>query len=271
MFNSLIIKKILPIVIVFALVLPIIFVFSLISKVWAQTSTSTNYKIQSSDINAGGTENQTSTNYRMSETIGGIATGISTSTLYSLKAGYRQMEDYYITLSSPSNVSLSPSISGMTGNLGTPSSGEVTWNVATDNPAGFSMSLKSSDSPALKLNSANYFSDYEPDASGTPDFEWSSPSSSEAYFGFTVEPETSEDTVQLFKDDGADCNAGGNNTADRCWFSFNGSSDITVINRTGRTDKNGEDEKIKLQAESNEKMLESGTYQTTITVTAVAN
>ena len=272
MFDSLT-KKILPAIIIFALILSSISVFVFIPKSTLGMSTSTNYKITSSDINVGGTENQTSTNYKMSETIGGFATGISESTLYKLKAGYRQMSaDYYLAISSPSDISLSPSIPGMTGNLGSPSTGEVTWNVITDNPAGFSKSIKATTTPSLRLDDNNYFSDYSPSNPVVPDFLWTSPTSSEAYFGFTVEPATVADTVQSFRDDGAaNCNTGSNNTSDRCWFGLNGTSDITIINRTSRTDELGENEKIKFRAESNAKFLRSGDYQAIITVTVVAN
>ena len=61
--------------------------------------TSTKYKIISSDINAGGRDDQTSTTYKMQDTIGGIATGISDSALYKLMAGYRTVDDLSISFS----------------------------------------------------------------------------------------------------------------------------------------------------------------------------
>ncbi len=67
----------------------------------AQGMTSTNYKIISSDINAGGRDDQTSAagGYKMVDTIGGIATGISDSALYKLMAGYRTIDDLSISFS----------------------------------------------------------------------------------------------------------------------------------------------------------------------------
>jgi len=67
----------------------------------AQGMTSAKYKIISSDINAGGRDDQTSAagGYKMVDTIGGIATGISESALYKLMAGYRTLDDLTISFS----------------------------------------------------------------------------------------------------------------------------------------------------------------------------
>gem|GEM_PF-351579 len=51
--------------------------------------TSTNYLINWDSINSGGDDVSSSTNYRLRDTVGEQATGFSTSTLYSLSAGYR--------------------------------------------------------------------------------------------------------------------------------------------------------------------------------------
>ncbi|MDD5438369.1 MAG: hypothetical protein PHC70_04450 [Patescibacteria group bacterium] len=61
--------------------------------------TSTNFEVRSDSINSGGNDNSTSTNYRLRDTIGEQATGLSTSTNYTLSAGYRQSDDYQPTLS----------------------------------------------------------------------------------------------------------------------------------------------------------------------------
>ena len=176
-----------------------------------------------------------------------------------------------ISISSPADTSLTPSISGMTGNCGSPSSGSLTWNVKTNNSDGFNMKIHASTDPALQLDASNYFSDYTPESAGVPDYNWNSPSAGEAEFGFTVEPETAEDTVQKFLDDGSACNTGSNQTTDKCWLDFNGTTDIDIINRTTNTDSTGEDEVVKFRAESNGKFLKEGDYTATITVTVSAN
>jgi len=178
-----------------------------------------------------------------------------------------------ISISSPADISLSPSIPGMTGNAGNPSTGSLTWNVKTNNSAGFNMKIHASTDPALQLDASNYFSDYTPESAGVPDYNWTSPSAGEAEFGFTVEPETAEDTVQKFLDNGSDaCNIeNGSQTPDKCWLDFDGTTDIDIINRHSRTDSTGEDEVVKFRAESNGKFLEEGNYTATITVTVTAN
>lgn len=63
-------------------------VFSIASaRVLAMTST--NYQILWDSINSGGEDTSTSTNWRIRDTIGEIATGSSTSETYKLSAGYR--------------------------------------------------------------------------------------------------------------------------------------------------------------------------------------
>ncbi len=234
---------------------------------------SSNYNISTDSLNTGGGDNQNSANYRIQDTVGEISTGASSSANYNLKAGYRQMLETYITISSPSDITLTPSIPGLTGNPGAPASGDATWTVITDNAAGFNLKINATTDPALQLEAGEYFNDYVTANAGTPDYDWTTPAAGSAEFGFSVEAETAADTVQLFLDNGADtCDvSGGSQTNDKCWFGFTGPSDINVINRNSRTDSGGENEKIKFKAESNAKQLKSGDYVATITATAAAN
>ncbi|MBU2578784.1 hypothetical protein KKA09_01560 [Patescibacteria group bacterium] len=242
-------------------------VFCYLLPARAYVATSTNYRIQYDSINVGGGDSQTSTNYRVADTVGEIATGISASSLYKLKAGYRQMSEISISISSPVDVAMSPAIGGISGGA---SSASTTWTVITDNPAGFVLSLKSTSTPSMILDGTYDFSDYSPATVGVPDYTWSSPAASAAEFGYSVEPATFADTATLFKDDGAACNAGALNTADKCWLNAS-TTDVAVINRTTSTSGGGEAEKIKFQAQSNAKFLKEGNYSATIIVTAIAN
>jgi len=61
--------------------------------------TSTNYSINWDSINSGGDDVSTSTNYSLHDTVGEQATGDSTSTNYSISAGYRVGEGEDATLS----------------------------------------------------------------------------------------------------------------------------------------------------------------------------
>jgi len=176
-----------------------------------------------------------------------------------------------ISITSPSDVTMSPAIPGMTGSGGTPSTGQATWTVITNNKEGFTMTFKASTSPALRGNTTNdYFADYTPSNPSVPDYNWSIAANA-AEFGYTVEPATAADTAQLFKDNGSACNTGSNQTADKCWYSASTTA-VTVINRTSSTSSSGENEVIKFRAEqgSNTFKLED-TYTATTTVTVTMN
>ena len=171
-----------------------------------------------------------------------------------------------ISISSPSDVTMSPAIAGMTGGTG---DGSATWTVITSDTSGFSMSLKASTDPALKAGSYT-FADYTAVGGTTPDYTWTV-AAADSEFGYSVEPATTADTATIFKDDGADCNAGSLNTADKCWLDFT-TSNVQVINRSSETSSSGEAEVVKFKAQSGSSHFqEEGTYTATVTATAVTN
>lgn len=229
----------------------------------ASVMDSANYHIEADSLNIGG-ERQTSTNYIMEDTIGETATGSSDSSSYKLKAGYQQMTESSISVSSPSDVTMSPSIGGVSGGSAT---GEASWTVTTDEPAGYSLSVKAGSSPALRIDASDYFSDYAPSEAGTPDFNWSVGSSA-AEFGFTPE---GGDIVQKFKDDGAECGKGSSDTSNACWYNFStGNESIAYSSSANHT--SGTATKVKFKAESGSSNVQKeGSYTATITVTAVTN
>jgi len=176
-----------------------------------------------------------------------------------------------ISISSPADVTMSSAIPGMTGNLGSPRTGSATWTVKTGNTTGFILALKASTAPAMRLDATYNFSDYSPAVAGTPDYNWISPAASEAEFGYTVEPATSADAAQIFKDNASNaCNSGSTQTPGKCWYNFT-ISDVTVINRSTATLASGEAETVNFQTESNAKYLKEGSYTATITATATEN
>lgn len=179
-----------------------------------------------------------------------------------------------LSVSAPADVTMSAAILSMTGNPGAPTTGSATWNVKTSNATGFDMKIKASTDPALQLDATNQFTDYGPAVAGTPDFTWVSPAASAAEFGFTVEAATSGDSDQKFLDNAgvSPCNtASGAVTVSRCWFDFNGATDVDIINRSTNTALGGEDEVVRFQAESSAKFLKEGDYTATITVTVAMN
>lgn len=242
----------------------ILFFLSFSYSSLAYIASSTNYRIQSDSINIGGTR-QTSTSYISEDTIGEIATGDSTSTSYILKAGYQQMQETYIAISvSPDEVTMSPSIGGITGGQ---SSGSTTANVTTDSASGYSLSVRSSASPSLATSSYS-FADYTTVSPGVPDYSWSILSSTSS-FGFTP---YGSDTVTKYRYIGAVCNQfGGTADANTCWYGFSTSNE-TIASSYSSNHPSGTQTTVGLKAESgNQNVQEQGIYEAAITSTALTN
>ncbi|MFH1036505.1 MAG: hypothetical protein V1756_00340, partial [Patescibacteria group bacterium] len=224
-----------------------------------------NYMITETSINVGGLDVQTSTSWRLRESIGEIATGESASTSYKLRSGYQPMLESYISLSvSTDTVNMLPNIGGLTGGTAT---GTFSSTVITDNTAGYSLYVNASTSPALK-SGANSFADYTPGTAGIPDFTWTIPAAT-SEFGFSVE---GSDITQKFKDDGSSvCATSTNDTTDKCWYNFSTSNESVGL-RYQANNPAGTQTTVKLQAQSGSSNFQNaGTYQAVITTTAVAN
>jgi hypothetical protein len=172
-----------------------------------------------------------------------------------------------VSISAPADVTMSPTIAGISGGTG---DGSATWTVKCTDTSGFNMKIKASTSPALQTGSYN-FADYTEASAGTPDFTWGI-NAADSEFGFTVEPATAADTVQAFKDNGSVCGgAGAANASDKCWDGL-ATTDIDIINRSSITSSSGEAEVVKFKAQSGASHFQAeGTYTATITVTAVTN
>ncbi len=254
-------KSIKHMLLVFFLVM--VFLITSLGQISAYTMGSTNYRMQSDSLNTGGLDTGTSASYKLQDTIGETATGDSTSATYKLKAGYRQFDASTISISSPSDVTMSPSIAGVTGGTG---NGSAVWTVITDNPAGYKLDIKASTNPALKYNSYS-FADYTP-SGGDPDYSWSI-DSADSEFGFTPE---GSDIVAKYKDNGSDtCATGSDMTADKCWMGFS-TSDETISQSGSGNSPTGTETTVKIRAQSGSAHLQAaGDYTATITVTAVTN
>jgi len=241
----------------------IIALFLAVSSILAASMSSPNYNIESDSLNIGG-EPQTSTNYKMKDTIGEIATGVSASDSYKLKAGYQQMQEVYISVSVvPSSVSMTPSLGGLTGGQ---SNGSTTVTVITDSPSGYSLSVRTNSSPAL-TTLAYSFADYTPQLDGIPDFNWSVLAAT-SEFGFTPE---GNDIVRKFKDNGSVCNTGSNDTVDACWYNFS-TTDETIAQSYFPNQPLGVPTLIKFRAESGSQNVQPpGDYQAIIIITAIPN
>lgn len=177
-------------------------------SVHAQMS-STQYRIETDSINVGGGDDATSTSYGLQDTIGEIGTGRSTSTSYGLSAGYRQMLESYIALSTTGDVIMSPSLGGITGGT---ANGSLTATVTTDNGAGYMLSITASTSPAMQSAGGDIIADYQA-AGADPDFSFTV-GTSEAFLGISPE---GTDVVSRYRDNGATCNTGNGDTVNACW------------------------------------------------------
>jgi hypothetical protein len=173
----------------------------------AQVRSSDSYQLQSDSINVGGGLSG-SDSYRQENTIGEIATGLSQSINYSLRAGYQQMQEVYISLSSTGDVIMSPDLFGLTGDN---SNGSTTFTVITDSSAGYQLTIEAENDPAMQ-NGAFSITDY--DEGAEPDFSFNV-GSTDAFFGFTPE---GFDVSGEFLDDSFVCGQGGtNDTTLACW------------------------------------------------------
>lgn len=230
---------------------------------WAYVSSSPNFRIEYDSINnEGGFSN--SSNFNLEDTMGEHAIGISDSDNFKIKAGFQQMREVNLSVSTPDDVPLSPSIGGLTGGT---ADGQVSWTVTTDNPGGYSLSIKSAVSPAL-ASATSSIGNYTPAGGTTPDFSWSV-ASSDSEFGFSPE---GTDIVSKFKDNGFNtCATGENDTPDKCWYNFSTTNE-TISESFARNDPSGTDTTFKLKAEvGSSHNQEEGNYTASITVTAVAN
>lgn len=237
-------------------------VFGLVSlapKIHAQMTGSA-YKIPLDSINIGG-QDGSSTSYNLFDSVGEIASGDSASTTYGLNAGFIGAQLTYLAISSGSDVSMSPAIAGVSGGAGT---GSTNWTVTTDNPAGYSLTIKADTNPALQSPGSS-FADYTT-SGANPDFTWTV-ASADSEYGFTPE---GTDIIQRYKDNGSACNTGSGDTTDKCWDKLT-TSDQQIAARANGNHPSGTTTTVKMQAEVGSSHIQpNGTYEAIITVTAVA-
>lgn len=224
----------------------------------AQVRTSTNYQLQSDSINIGGGL-ATSTSYRQESTVGEVATGPSDSATYSLRAGYQQMQEVFLSLASTGDVIMSPDLPGLTGGT---SNGSTTFTVVTDSPAGYQLTIEAENDPAMQ-SGANTIADYNEGAD--PDFSFLT-GSADAHLGFTPE---GADLVQSFLDDGGACNVGSLDTSLACWAGLSTTA-IVVAEGSGANQPSGATTTVHFRVGIGSGAgVETGVYTATTTVTAL--
>lgn len=240
-----------------ACILSFLFIL-LVSLAGAQVMTSGSYKIYSDSINVGG-GNSSSTDYVLESTTGEIATGLSDSSNYNLRAGYQQMQSVYISLSSISDINMSPDL----GLVGGTASGTASFLVITDSPSGYYAEMHVSHSPALQSDS-NSIPNYIP-STGVPDYSFTT-STGEAFFGFTPE---GTDITNRYKDDGSNCGTGALDTQAACWDTPSTTSQ-TIASSGSSNHPSGATTtlRFRLTIGSNANVT-AGSYTATTTITAL--
>jgi hypothetical protein len=223
---------------------------------------SSHYSMQSDSINFGGGYSS-STSYIQESTMGEVATGVSSSTNYTMGAGYQQMQIVALSLVPPSNVTMSPSLGGVSGGT---SNGSAAFTVTTDDPAGYIATIQASTSPALVLTSSstNSFADYSP-AGSVPDLNFSILPTSSA-FAFSSQ---GTDADQRFLNDSSVCGAGSNSTAQACWDGLS-TSPKTVADRMTNNQPAGVQTTLWFRAATGSHHIQvNGTYVATTTLTVL--
>ena len=225
----------------------------------AQMSSS-NYNIESDSLNFGGSRSS-SASYIMEDTLGEVATGLSSSTIYAMSAGYQMMQETVLSVVPATNITMSPSIGGLTGGT---ANGQTTFTVMTDNPAGYTVTIAASTSPALS-SPADSFADYVP-VGALPDYTFTN-ATDNSTFAFTVD---GFDIDNRYKGAGSLCGQTSDAGTVACWDGLS-TSDRTIVSRSSPNHPSGIMTVLRFRAESgSEHVQTSGLYTATTTVTVVA-
>ena len=191
----------------FAALILTIFSLQFIGVTMAQVMSSPSYRLQSDSINAGGGLSS-STSYVEESTVGEIATGESDSTTYSLRAGYQQMQEVYLSMSVPDDVVMDGSLGGFTGGTST---GSTTVTVITDSPSGYQLTISAEDPEMQREGGGDEIAYY--DAGPVSDFFFTI-GAERALLGYSP---SGVDIVQAFKDNGSVCNVDTADNVNACW------------------------------------------------------
>ncbi len=167
--------------------------------------------------------------------------------------------DSGIAISTPADVTMS--------NIGlavNSSTGGTSWNVISNDPDGYTLEVRASTSPAMQ-SGTDSFDDYTEGTPGTPD-AWSVTSAYEfgfSGFGTDILPAFVSGTPTA-------CDGGASSTINTNlrYLGFE-TSDQMLATKNGPTTQTGENTTICFAAEQNGVTAPSGTYQATITATAL--
>lgn len=230
-----------------------------LKNVEAQVMSSPSYQLQSDSLNFGGGLSSSS-NYVQESTFGEVGTGPSDSTSYSLRAGYQQMQEIFLSLSGGENVTMSPDIPGVTGGI---ANGSTTLTAITDSPSGYRLTIESSDNPAMKSVAGDTIADYVP-SGGDPDLYFTT-DTADAHFGYSP---FGEHVAQRFQTDGNDCNVSGSGSSTSCWDGLSSTTPTEIARSTSPNQPDGSTTTIYFRVGVGSSVLQPpGDYSATTTVT----
>lgn len=188
---------------------------------------------------------------------------------YLLGAGYQQMNETYLSISVINDVLLEPGVGVVTDN----SVGNETLLVRTDNDAGYNMTIRTTQTPALQhISSGGSFGDYTPVTPSTPE-SWSV-DAGQSEFGFSAYDYAGDvaDGTWGDKDDCGNTTTGQPDTAGGSEQLYDGlsTSARAVASRNSRTSNIGSAVTLCFAAGTNDGLVEAGEYVAPIVVTVVA-
>ncbi len=168
--------------------------------------------------------------------------------------------DAGITITSPADTSMSR-------NLGVTDSTAIattTWNVKTNNSAGYTLAVKASTNPAMDhTTTADVVNNYTEVVGGTPE-TWSVPSGS-AEFGYSA---FGTDVPTGTWGTGSQCASTAHVNSTTLKYVAVTTSDKTIATRSSTTTPTGVDATVCYAVEQDGFYIPSGTYTATITATA---
>lgn len=181
---------------------------------------------------------------------------------------------------STSDVVMSPSINGLTGGY---ASGSTQARIRTNNSTGYELRIRFGTSTGVTNNimwgdvNNGSIGNYAPTAPGTPDYNFSDPTSgTPSKFAFTVLASTSDDVTGSFEDNGSNTcgsEAGGSFTVGRCWMAPTTTA-FQIIDSSAATPDSGATSTIQFKVavpSSPNPALPNDIYVATVTLTAVTN
>jgi len=184
----------------------------------------------------------------------------------------QQITDEVSFLVNAADVTMVGSIQGLTGGYAT---GTTFTVIRSNDPQGYTLTLGFSSTTAMNSTSSTAFiNNYTPALTTAPDFQWVDNSSGQAAeFGYSVRASTTAEVDLSFRNDGASCNTGSNETDNRCWQNPTTTAAAeTIVSTSGAVLSSTTTIKFKVAVPSNPSpTLPAGYYVATATLTATNN